>query len=162
MLIKYHLRCGHLMYTSHTTYNPHSHAHPAHSRHKVCACTSHTVRRTHTLTAWWLCISPHCLKRSLDWNMCRGKKIQNHHFKSYRLCNNKFTHLLFAAGIEYGIHDHQVLKYQPLVTPRLIFQYSIIINGIKWWNITLDVTDGWYFKTWGSRMPRSINADGKD
>ena len=41
------------------------------------------------------------------------------------------TQLLFATNIERGIHDHQLMKYQPLVTSRLIFQYSIIINGIK-------------------------------
>ena len=51
------------------------------------------------------------------------------------------THLLSANGIEGGIHDSQVLKYQPSVTSSLIFQYLININGIKWWNITLDVTD---------------------
>ena len=32
----------------------------------------------------------------------------------------------------------------------------MIINGIKWWNITLDVTDGWYFRTWWSWMPTSM------
>ena len=31
------------------------------------------------------------------------------------------TQLHFATGIEGGIHDHQVLKYQPSVTSRLIF-----------------------------------------
>ena len=41
------------------------------------------------------------------------------------------TQLLFATGIEGGIYDRQVLKYQPLVTSRLISQYSIIVNGIK-------------------------------
>ena len=55
---------------------------------------------------------------------------------------NRRTQLLFANGIERGIHDHQLMKYQPLVKPRLIFQYSIIINGIKLSNITLGVTDG--------------------
>jgi len=43
----------------------------------------------------------------------------------------KRTQLLFATGIEHGIHDRQVLKYQPLVKSRLIFQYSMIINGIR-------------------------------
>ena len=70
--------------------------------------------------------------------------------------NNRRTQLLFATGIERGIHDCQVLKYQPIVTSRLIFQYSMIINGIKWWNVTLDVTDGWYFRTWRSWLPRSM------
>ena len=41
------------------------------------------------------------------------------------------TQLLFATGIERGIHDRQVVKYQPSVTYRLIFQYQMIINGIK-------------------------------
>ena len=41
------------------------------------------------------------------------------------------TQLLFATGIEHGIHDREVLTYQPLGTSRLIFQYSMIINGIK-------------------------------
>ena len=38
---------------------------------------------------------------------------------------------LFATGIERGIQDHQVLKYQPSVTPRVIFYHlipSIIIK----------------------------------
>ena len=55
-----------------------------------------------------------------------------------------------------GIHDCQVLKYQPSVTSGLIFQYSMIINGIKIWNIALDVTNGWYFRTWQSCMPPSM------
>ena len=37
-----------------------------------------------------------------------------------------------------------VKKYQPSVKSRMIFQHLMIIHGIKWWNITLDVTDGWY------------------
>ena len=41
------------------------------------------------------------------------------------------TQLLNATGIEGGIHDPQFLKYQPSVTSRLIFWYSMIINGIK-------------------------------
>ena len=44
---------------------------------------------------------------------------------------NRPTQLLFATGIEGGIHDRQVLKYQPSVTSRLIFQYLMIVNGIK-------------------------------
>ena len=43
--------------------------------------------------------------------------------------------------IQGGIHDRQVLKYQPSITSRLMFQYLMIIYGIKWWNITLDVVD---------------------
>ena len=77
------------------------------------------------------------------------------------MCNycktiNKRNQLLFATGIERGIHNHRVLKYQPFVTSRLIFQYSMFNNGIKWWNITLDVTAGWYFRSWQSWMPRSM------
>ena len=45
--------------------------------------------------------------------------------------HNKCTQLLFATDIERGIHDRQVLKYQPLVTSRLIFQHLIITNGIR-------------------------------
>ena len=42
------------------------------------------------------------------------------------------TQLLFATGIEGGIHDSQVLKYQPSVTSnRLMFQELMIIYGIK-------------------------------
>ena len=41
------------------------------------------------------------------------------------------TQLLFATGIEGGIHDCQVQKYQPYVTSRLIFQYLMIINGME-------------------------------
>ena len=52
------------------------------------------------------------------------------------------TQLLFTTGIERGIHDRQVLKYQPLVTSRLIFQYSIIQMESNDQNITLDVSDG--------------------
>jgi len=43
----------------------------------------------------------------------------------------KPTHLLDAIGIEGGIHDRQVLKYQPSVTSRLMFHYLMIIYGIK-------------------------------
>ena len=57
--------------------------------------------------------------------------------------DNRPTQLPNATGIEGGIHDCQVLKYQPAVTSRLMFQDLMIIYGIKWWNITLDVTDGW-------------------
>ena len=71
---------------------------------------------------------------------------------------NRSTQLLNAIGIEGGIHNRQVLKYQPSVTSRLIFQYLIIINGIKWWNITLDVTDGWYFRIWPSSTSTSLNV----
>ena len=44
---------------------------------------------------------------------------------------NRRSQLLFATGFEGGIHDRQVLKYQPSVTSRLIFQYLMIVNGIK-------------------------------
>ena len=52
------------------------------------------------------------------------------------------TQLLNTTGMKGGIHDRQVLKYQSSVTSRLIFQYLTNINGIKWHNITLNVTDG--------------------
>ena len=64
--------------------------------------------------------------------------------------------LLNAIGIEGGIHDREVLKYEPSVTFRLIFHYLMSIYVIKWWNITLDVSDGWYFRTWQSWMPCSM------
>ena len=32
----------------------------------------------------------------------------------------------------------------------------MINNGIRWWNITLDVTDDCYFRTWQSWMPGSM------
>ena len=34
-----------------------------------------------------------------------------------------------------------------------MFQYLLIIYNIKWRNITLDVTNGWYFRTWRSWVP---------
>ena len=59
-------------------------------------------------------------------------KLQTSFARPYEvLVENRYTHLLFATSIERGIHNRQVLKYQPLVTSRLIFQYSMIINGIK-------------------------------
>ena len=45
--------------------------------------------------------------------------------------DNRLTQSLFSTGIERGIHNHQVLKYQPSVTSRLIFQYFMIINETK-------------------------------
>ena len=47
---------------------------------------------------------------------------------------------------------------QEISTISDIFQYLIIINGIKWWNITLDVTDGWYFWICWSSMSTSLNV----
>ena len=44
---------------------------------------------------------------------------------------NRRTQLLNATGIDGGIHDCQVLKYQPSVTCRLMFHHlipSIIIR----------------------------------
>ena len=64
--------------------------------------------------------------------------------------------LLNANGIEGGIHECLVLKYQPSVTYRLIFQYLMIFHGIKWWYITLDVTNGWFFRIWWSWLPPSM------
>ena len=66
------------------------------------------------------------------------------------------TQLLFATGIEGGIDDHQLLKYQPSVTSRVIFHYLIPLIIIVYWNISLDVTNGWYFRTWWSWMLRSM------
>ena len=43
----------------------------------------------------------------------------------------RHTQLLFATSIEHGIQDRQVLKYQPLVTSRMMSQYAMIINGVK-------------------------------
>ena len=45
--------------------------------------------------------------------------------------DNGRTQLLFATGIDSGIRDCQILKYQPSVTSRHMFQYLVIINGIK-------------------------------
>ena len=52
-------------------------------------------------------------------------------YSSTFVAHNRPTQLLKATGIEVGIQDCQVLKYQPSVTSRLIFQYSIIIDEIK-------------------------------
>ena len=41
---------------------------------------------------------------------------------SYNSALIRRTQLLFATGIERGIHYRQVLKYQPLVTSRLSSQ----------------------------------------
>ena len=43
----------------------------------------------------------------------------------------KPAQLLNVTGINCDIDNGQVLKYQPSVTSRLIFQYSIITNGMK-------------------------------
>ena len=45
---------------------------------------------------------------------------------------NGRTQLLFATGIERGIHDHQVLKYQPSVTSRMIFHRLIPLIIIEY------------------------------
>ena len=55
---------------------------------------------------------------------------------------NRRTHLLFAISSECGIHDCQVLKYQPSVTSKVIFHHLIPLIIIKYQNIILDVTDG--------------------
>ena len=60
------------------------------------------------------------------------------HIETY----NRHTRLLFATGIEHGIHNRQVLKYRPSVTSRLIFHHLIPSMIIKYQNISLDVTDG--------------------
>ena len=46
--------------------------------------------------------------------------------------NNRRTQLLFATGIEGGIHDRQVLKYQPSVTSRVIFHHLIPLIIIEY------------------------------
>ena len=70
--------------------------------------------------------------------------------------HNGRTQLLFAAGIERGIHNRQVLKYQPSVTFRVIFHHLIPLIIIEYWNISLDGTNGWYFRTRQSWMPCSM------
>ena len=42
------------------------------------------------------------------------------------------TRLLNATGIEGGIHNPQVLKYQPSVTSRVIFYHLIPLIIIKY------------------------------
>ena len=39
------------------------------------------------------------------------------------------THSYNLTGMDGEIDDHQVLKYQPSVTSRLILQYLMIMNG---------------------------------
>ena len=56
--------------------------------------------------------------------------------------NNRQSQLFFATGIERGIHNCQVLKYQPSVTSRMVFHDLIPLIIIEYQNITLDVTDG--------------------
>ena len=105
---------------------------------------------------------PLCLSPWYDWERCVQKKINNDKFEIYIFMRiniwQKFlfvlfqvhvepTHLLNVTGIDSHIDKHQVLKYQPPVTSILIYLYLMIINGIKWWNITLDVTDGCFW-TW--------------
>ena len=43
----------------------------------------------------------------------------------FNMIFNERTQLLFATGIEHGNHDRQVLKYQPLVTSKVIFHHLI-------------------------------------
>ena len=47
------------------------------------------------------------------------------------------TQLLFATGIERGIHDRQVLKYQPSVTSRVIFHHLIPLIIIEYHEISV-------------------------
>ena len=44
--------------------------------------------------------------------------------------------LLFATGIEHGIHERLVLKYPPSVTFKVIFHHLIPLINIEYWNIT--------------------------
>ena len=55
---------------------------------------------------------------------------------------NRRTQFLFATGIEHGIPDRQVLKYQPSVISRVIFYHLIPLIIIRYQNISLDVTYG--------------------
>ena len=48
--------------------------------------------------------------------------------KAHKQLLNGGTQLLNATGIEGGIQDRQVLKYQPSVTSRLIFRYLMESN----------------------------------
>ena len=51
---------------------------------------------------------------------------------SSKLLLNRRTQLLFATGIDRGIHNRQVLKYQPSVTSRVIFHHLIQIITIEY------------------------------
>ena len=44
----------------------------------------------------------------------------------------RHTQLLFATGIEHGIHDCQVLEHQPPVTSRVIFHHLIPLMIIEY------------------------------
>ena len=44
----------------------------------------------------------------------------------------RHTQLLIATGIEGGIHNRQVLKYQPSVTSRVTFYDLIPLKIIKY------------------------------
>jgi len=50
------------------------------------------------------------------------------------------TELLFAPGIERGIHNRQVLKFQPSVTSRVIFHHLIPLIIIKYLNISVQMS----------------------
>ena len=51
---------------------------------------------------------------------------------SIQITVNRHTQLLFATGIERGIHDCQILKYQPSVTSRVIFHHLIPLINIEY------------------------------
>ena len=55
-------------------------------------------------------------------------------------------------SIDGDIDDRQVWIYQPTVTSRVIFHHLDQLIIIKYWNISLDVTDGWYFRIWHVSM----------
>ena len=74
------------------------------------------------------------------------------------MMHNRRTQLLFATGIECAIDNCQVLKYQLSVTSRVIFHHFISLIIIKYWNISLDVTDGWYFRIWRVSMSPYLNV----
>ena len=99
--------------------------------------------------------------RSNWWSSSTDVPTSNWHFSTVWLTNRilnagHITQLLFATCIEGGIHDLQVLEYQPSVTSKVIFHNFIPLILIKYWNISPDVTYGWYFWTWQSWMPHSM------
>ena len=58
--------------------------------------------------------------------------VGNVQFFALRVRNNRRTQLLFATGIERGIHYRQVLKYQQSVTSRVMFYHMIPLTIIEY------------------------------
>ena len=77
-------------------------------------------------------------------------------FSSYSVLHIRPTQLLNATGKNMDIDDNQALRHQPSVASRGIFHHLIPFVIIRYWNISLDVTNGWYFRTWWSWMPHSM------